>query len=69
MVQKAKVPLERAVLYCTENPAKYLNEERLGAVSVGKQADFAVLNGEFDVLLTVKRGKIIYKNREAGDIV
>ena len=62
MVQQVRVPLEQAILYCTENPAKYLNEERLGVVAAGKQADFTVLNGNFDVLLTIKKGKIIYKN-------
>ena len=63
MVQKVKVPLEKAILFCTENPAKYLKaENRLGAVLKGRQADFAVLNSEFEVLLTIKKGEIIYKN-------
>lgn len=63
MVQKVKVPLEQAILFCTENPAKYLNaEDRIGAIMKGMQADFVVINSDFEVLLTIKKGKIIYKN-------
>ena len=60
MVQKVKVPVETAVKFCTENPARYLNEDRLGVIDRGKQADFVVVDQDFNVLLTVKKGKVIY---------
>jgi len=44
------------------NPAKLLGiyDER-GSIAVGKRADFSVLDNEFNVLLTIREGKIIYK--------
>ena len=56
MVEKVGVPLTQAVDYCT---LKMENEA--GSIAEGKRADFAVLNDKFDVLYTVRDGKIIYK--------
>lgn len=62
MVEKVGVPLTQAVDYCTINPARTLKmENEAGSIAEGKRADFAVLNNKFDVLYTVRDGKIIYK--------
>lgn len=62
MVEKVGVPLTQAVDYCTLNPARTLKmENEAGSIAEGKRADFAVLNDKFDVLYTVRDGKIIYK--------
>lgn len=62
MVEKVGVPLTQAVDYCTINPARTLKmENEAGSIAEGKRADFAVLNDKFDVLYTVRDGKIIYK--------
>ena len=62
MVEKVGVPLTQAVDYCTINPARTLKMENdAGSIAEGKRADFAVLNDKFDVLYTVRDGKIIYK--------
>ena len=62
MVEKVGVPLTQAVDYCTINPASTLKmENEAGSIAEGKRADFAVLNDKFDVLYTVRDGKIIYK--------
>ena len=62
MVQKAGVPLLQAVDYATINPARTLGiEKEAGSIKVGKNADFAVLNGNFDVLLTVRDGNVVYR--------
>ena len=62
MVEKVGVPLTQAVDYCTINPARTLKmENEAGSIAEGKCADFAVLNDKFDVLYTVRDGKIIYK--------
>ena len=44
------------------NPAKLLGiyDER-GSIAAGKRADFSVLDNEFNVLLTIRDGEIIYK--------
>lgn len=52
-----------AVDYATANPAKNLGIfDRLGSISVGKDASFAIVNkNTFEVLYTIRKGKIIYK--------
>ena len=62
MVEKVGVPLTQAVDYATANPAKNLNiYKETGSIKVGKKADFTVINGNFDVILTVRDGEIIYQ--------
>ncbi len=62
MVQKVGVPFTKAVDYATINPARTLKiDGEAGSIAVGKRADFVVLNGNYDVLMTVRGGKIIYQ--------
>ena len=62
MVTKVGVPLTQAVDYATINPAKTLGIDKItGSIAVGKRADFTVINDKFDVLMTVRDGKIIYQ--------
>lgn len=62
MVQKVGVPFTQAVDYCTINPARALKiDGETGSIAVGKRADFAVLDKEYNVILTVRDGKEIYR--------
>ena len=62
MVEKVGVPFTQAVDYATINPAKTLGiDNEAGSIQVGKRADFTVLNENYDVLLTVRGGEIIYQ--------
>ena len=62
MVEKVGVPFTQAVDYATINPAKTLGiDGEVGSIKVGKRADFTVLNTNYDVLLTVRDGEVIYK--------
>lgn len=62
LVEKAGVPLLQAVDYATINPAKSLGiDGEAGSIRVGKRADFVVLDDKFDVLYTVRDGKIVYR--------
>lgn len=62
MVEKVGMPLLKAVDFATINPARLLGiDGEKGSIREGKSADFAVLNGKFDVVCTVREGKIIYK--------
>ena len=62
MVEKVGVPFTHAVDYATINPARMLKiDNEAGSIEVGKRADFTVLNGNYDVVLTVRGGKIIYQ--------
>ena len=62
MVEKVGVPFLLAVDYATINPARMLKiDEEAGSIKVGKRADFTVINENYDVLMTVRGGKIIYQ--------
>lgn len=65
MVTKVGVPFETAVDFATKNPANLLGiYENMGSIAQGKQANFTVLDQDFNVLLTVVAGKTIYTNLE-----
>ncbi|MBE7078079.1 MAG: N-acetylglucosamine-6-phosphate deacetylase [Clostridiales bacterium] len=62
LVEKVGVPFEKAVDCATINPAKNLKlDDQIGSIKVGKNADFTVLNGNYDVIMTIRDGKIIYQ--------
>ena len=62
MVEKVGVPFTQAVDYATINPAKALGiDNEVGSIQVGKRADFTVLDENYDVIMTVRGGEVIYK--------
>ncbi len=61
LVTKCDVKFTDAIDYATINPAKNLGiYDRAGSIKEGKNADFAVLNEDFSVALTIRNGNIIY---------
>lgn len=61
LVLKCDVAFTDAVDFATVNPAKNLGLfAKKGSIEVGKDADLTVLDGEFNVLLTIRNGKVIY---------
>lgn len=65
MVELVGVPLTDAVRMASLNGAKVLGlESRKGILAVGKDADFVLLDGNFDVHLTIYEGNVKYdRNR------
>ena len=62
MIEKVGVPYTQAVDYATINPARTLNlDKEIGSIKIGKRADFTVLDESFNVLMTIRSGKIIYQ--------
>ena len=62
LVEKVGIAFLQAVDYATINPAKTLGVDgETGSIRVGKNADFAVLDDKFNVLYTIRDGKIIYR--------
>lgn len=60
--KKVGVDFLDAVDCATINPARILGiDGETGSIREGKFADFTVLNADFDVLYTVRDGKIIYQ--------
>ncbi len=61
LVEKVGVAFLKAVDCATINPAKALGlDKEIGSIRKGKKADFVVLNGDYEVLYTIRDGKIIY---------
>ena len=63
MVEKVGIPFTTAVDFATKNPANNLKLKNKGSIAVGKDADFAVLDENFEVYMTVRSGEIIYQKR------
>ena len=62
LVLKCDVHFTDAVDFATINPAKNLGADKfIGSIEIGKNADFAVMNEDFSIALTVRDGNIIYK--------
>ncbi|RKY88201.1 N-acetylglucosamine-6-phosphate deacetylase [candidate division KSB1 bacterium] len=62
MVQKADVPLTDAVRMATLNPARVLKEDnKKGILAAGKDADISIFDNNFDVQMTIIKGKIVYR--------
>lgn len=54
--------LQEASNYASLNPAKNLGlDNELGSIKVGKNASFAVLDENYDVVLTVRNGVVIFE--------
>lgn len=68
MVQQVHVPLTDAVRMASLNGAKVLGlEHHKGILAVGKDADLAVLNKDFEVQMTVYEGTIVYTRENQPD--
>ena len=54
-------PLERAILPFTMNPAKSTNlSDRIGTLEIGKEADYFIMDEQFNVLKTFIHGEQVY---------
>ena len=59
------VSLTDAIDYATINPAKALGVEKdLGSIAVGKKASFTILDKEYNVVMTIVNGNIVYKKED-----
>jgi N-acetylglucosamine-6-phosphate deacetylase len=51
-----------ALKMASENPARSIGIfDRKGSIAVGKDADIVILDGQFNVLFTIKSGQIVYR--------
>lgn len=59
------ISIEEAIKMASTNPAKNLGvSDRKGSIEIGKDADLVVLDKNLDIVMTIARGKIIYKRGE-----
>ncbi len=66
---EAGVSFTDAIDFATINPAKNLGifGER-GSIEVGKRADFTILDKNFNVLYTIIKGEVVYRNNQIKKI-
>ncbi|MDF2557595.1 MAG: nagA [Bacillales bacterium] len=65
VIDFTRLPLDEVVKLATANPAKLLGiYERKGSISIGKDADITVIDENFNVILTICRGKIAYLKKD-----
>lgn len=61
MVEKVGVKIEDAIDFATINPAKSLGiENKVGSIKIGKNADFTILDKDFNVIKTIINGKEMF---------
>jgi N-acetylglucosamine-6-phosphate deacetylase len=52
-----------ALKMASENPARSIGIfDRKGSITRGKDADIAIMDGQFNVMLTIKGGQIVYRS-------
>ena len=62
-VMRCGFPPGTALKMASENPARAAGIfDRKGSIATGKDADVVILNGQFDVVTTIKGGRIVYQN-------
>jgi N-acetylglucosamine-6-phosphate deacetylase len=63
MNKEVGVPLNEAVKMATLNPARAMGfANRLGCLTVGKDASLTVIDADVNVYLTMVKGKVVYNN-------
>lgn len=61
LIEIAQVPFEAALNSCTANPAALLKEDNhIGSLSTGHDADIVVLEDDYSVFETYCKGKIVF---------
>lgn len=59
------ISFENAIKFATENPAKNLNVfDRVGSITEGKFANFAVVDLDLNVYQTIRCGNVVYTKEE-----
>ena len=63
MNKKVGIPLLQAVKMATLNPAVAMGlSDRLGSISVGKDASLIVIDEDVNILLVMVKGRIVLNN-------
>ena len=58
-------PAGTALKMATENPARAAGVfDRKGSIAPGKDADLVILDGQFEAMVTIKGGKVVYRTEK-----
>jgi len=63
-VKKSGIPLIEAIRAASYNPSLVIGEsDRMGSIEAGKEANITVLDDEFNIFMTIIKGKIVYQKK------
>ena len=69
LVTKMNIPLEKVCIMASLNPCKvYGFADRKGSLRIGKDADFAIIDKDFNCLYTYREGRKIYDHETDKDL-
>lgn len=62
LIEDANIPINYAINSCTKNPATLLGfQNKKGILKTGYDADITVISDQYEVIMTITNGKIVYK--------
>ena len=62
VVEKCNVPFTDAIDMATINPARNLGvDKEMGSIALGKKANLTVLDKEYNVVMTIREGVVVYQ--------
>ena len=69
LVEKLGMPMSTVSRMASLNPAKFLGiDQRTGSLAEGKQADLAVIDDQYQCLMTMVEGRIVYDRNQDKDV-
>ncbi|MCL2566244.1 MAG: N-acetylglucosamine-6-phosphate deacetylase [Defluviitaleaceae bacterium] len=69
LAEVLKLPMEQIVKFASLNPCeKYGIADKKGSIVKGKDADFAVISDDYDVLYTYSEGRLVYDYEKDTDL-
>jgi N-acetylglucosamine-6-phosphate deacetylase len=69
LVKNMNMPLEKVCDMTSLNPCEvYGFADRKGSLRIGKDADFAVIDDDFNCLYTYREGRKVYDYKEDTDL-
>ena len=70
LVKKLGIPLEKAVIMSSLVPARVFNlDDKKGSIKAGKDADFVIIDDNYNALATYVEGKLAYSINDNNDLL
>lgn len=67
LVEKLKMPMEEVLRFSSFNPARKYGLTEKGEININKDADFVVIDDDYNVVATFNRGRIVF-DREKEEL-
>lgn len=68
LVENVGISMKYASMMASENPAKVYGYPQKGTLEIGKDADFIVIDDDYECLATFVEGKCVYERQTDGNV-